>query len=368
MNKKILVSTGAVILIAALAFYLIESNKDSSDAAEIPSVLVTEGTIIDKALATGTIQPENEIQVKSKISGVVSQLYVTPGAYVSKGDALLEIRPDPTPLEMAEAKRNLELTEITLSNLAAELERSKKLMERGLISAHDHEGVARRYDDALVRHQMNQERLQLLESGRIRIGDSIIESVIRAPIDGYILERMVEIGDPIVPLTSYQAGTPLMTIANMENLIFKGTVDEIDVGKIHEGMEAEIKIGALPDVPVSGVLRLISLKSQKQDNTTVFPIEILITNSNGTTLRAGYSANADIIIQRRQEVLIIPERVVTYRDGQSFIEVPGDEPGSRVEKEIKTGLSDAIHVEVKDGVKEGDKVLEKPVRRISATL
>jgi len=219
-----------------------------------------------------------------------------------------------------------------------------------------------------VRHQLNKERLELLESGRVKIGDSLIESVIRAPISGYVLERMVEIGDPIVPLTSFQAGTPLMILAEMEDLIFKGTVDEIDVGKIKEGMSAEIKIGALPDAKIKGELRLISLKSQKQDNSTVFPIEILITETEGATLRAGYSANADIIIERRSDILIIPERVVTYRDGASYIEIKGSEPGSRLEKEISTGLSDAIHVEIKEGLSKDEEVLEKPLQRLSVDI
>jgi HlyD family secretion protein len=197
------------------------------------------------------------------------------------------------------------------------------------------------------------------------MGETLIESVIRAPIDGYILEKMVDVGEPVVPLTSYQAGTPLMSLAGMDRLLFKGTVDEIDVGKMEEGMPAEIKIGALPGAVIYGEVSRISLKARQQDNATVFPVEITITDTNGNILRAGYSANADIIIERMIDVVTIPERVITMRDGKSFVEVPGAEPGSRIEKEIETGLSDAITVAVLEGLEEGDKVLERPVRTLT---
>jgi HlyD family secretion protein len=246
-----------------------------------------------------------------------------------------------------------------------ELDRMSQLKERNLISAREYEEFIRRHDDAVLRDQMNRERLQLLESGRVNIAGTEIESIIKAPISGYILEKMVDIGDPVVPLTSFQAGTPLMTMAAMDNLLFKGTVDEIDVGKLMEGMPAEIKIGAMPGVMITGHLDKISLKAQRQDNAIVFPVEIVIDNTNGHTLRAGFSANADIIIQRRENILIVPERVVTFREGVSIVEIQGSDATSRVEHEIETGLSDAINIEIKEGLEKGDKVLEKPVRKLT---
>jgi len=369
MKKRVLLFLAFVLLISAGAYWYLSTSDNNSNAINNePSVQVTTGTIVSKALATGNIQPVHEIQIKSKISGVVKRFFAEPGTFVNQGDPLLEVQPDPTPLELAEAKRNLELTGVVLNSLTTEYERAKVLKERNIISKHDFENIEQRYSDAKIRHQLNQERLQLLESGKVVIGDSIIESVIRAPISGYILERMVEIGDPIVPLTSFQAGTALMVLADMDNLIFKGSVDEIDVGKIQEGMHAVIRIGALPGARVEGELNFISLRSQRQDNATVFPVEIMITQAEGIILRAGYSANADIIIQQSNDVMIIPERVVDYRDGSAFVELPGTEPGSRREIEIKTGLSDAIMVEVVDGLNLGDSVLEKPVRRISVQL
>lgn len=353
-----------IILGGGLSFYLYGSTSDENED-ENPYVTAEIGTVVEKALAVGTIEPENEIEVKSKISGVVSQLFAEAGDYVRKGDPLIEVSPDPTPLELAEAKRNLERTEIEEANLAKELERMKTLNSRDLISDQEYEEAEEQYNDVNVRLQISRERLELLESGRIKVGDTVIESIIRSPIDGFILEEMVDTGEPVVPLTSYQEGTPLMSLAGMENLLFKGTVDEIDVGKIEEGMPVEIKIGALPADTIHGEVSRISLKAIEDENATVFPIEIAITDAGGVKLRAGYSANADIIIKRMEEVITIPERVVNMRDGHAFVDIPGEEPNERVEKEVKLGLSDAITVEVEDGLKEGAKVLERPAKTLT---
>ncbi len=207
------------------------------------------------------------------------------------------------------------------------------------------------------------EKLELLESGKVTIDKTEIESIVKAPIDGFVLSKTVEVGDPVTPLTTYQEGTVLMKMANMALLIFKGTVDEIDVGKLKEGMPVEIKVGALPKDTVSGTLRKISLKAEKKENATVFPIEIVIPNANRATLRAGYSANANIIIQKKENVLTIPERTVTFRNDSSFVKVALG-PNHAEERLIKTGLSDAINIEVISGVKEGEEVQEKPVKKI----
>lgn len=354
-----------LILGGGFFFYSYSQNGNGSDKNLEPHVIVEPGTIIEKALAVGTIEPRHETEIKSIFPGVIDQIFVEEGDYVRKGDPLIEVRPDPTPIERAEARRNLERVVIELDNLEREMERARNLRERNLISARDFEDLKRNYDDALVRKQLTQERLELLESGRIQIGDTQIESVIRSPIDGYILDKMVDVGDPIVPLTSFQAGTPLMTIAEMNNLLFKGTVDEIDVGKIREGMPVDIKIGALPGAVIKGEVSRISLKARTQDNATVFPVEISITDLGGNILRAGFSANADIIIDRRDEVLAIPERLVHFKEDRTIVEIPGNEPGKRVEHEVKLGLSDAITVEVLEGLAEGDTILEPKPRTLT---
>jgi len=363
MTKKTkLIYYAAAVIVLAIPAWLFLGHSSSNDDEALPTVEVSRGTIIDKALAVGTIEPEIEISVKSKISGVVSRILTDVGEYVAAGSPLLEVRPDPTPLELADAKRQVQLSQVDLEQLEKEKVRQKQLHTSRLISDQEWEDMTKRYDEAALRLNIAKEKLALLESGRVMIGDTQIESIIKAPIDGYVLSRSVEVGDPVTPLTSFQEGTVLMRMANMDRLLFKGTVDEIDVGKMAEGMQAEIKVGALPNDTVRGELRKIWLKAEKKDNATVFPIEILLPGSRETLLRAGYSANANIIIRKKEDVLTIPERVVTFRNDSSFVSIP-TESGSE-EKLIGTGLSDAISIEVTEGLAGGEKVNEKPQKII----
>ncbi len=352
-----------LVVVAGGIFFLYKKKSEAKQDEAVPTVKVTRGNLVDKALAIGTIEPENEISIKSKVSGVVEKLHVKIGDYVKAGQPLIEIKPDPTPLELADAKRQIELREADLENLRKEKARQESLKEKQLGSSKDYDDISYRVQEAGLQLSMAKERLALIEKGHITIGNTRIEGTIKAPIDGYVLSKYVEVGDPVTPLTSYQEGTVLMRIANMENLIFRGTVDEIDVGRLNIGMETELTIGALPGQKVKGALRLISLKADKKDNTTVFPIEILVQPADSVTLRAGYSANADIIIERRDSVLTVPERVVYFRNDSAFVKVP--QPNQQ-EKEllIKTGLSDAINVEVMAGLSENDDVLEKPVKEV----
>jgi len=362
MKKKIIISSFAVVILAGAAILFFGNSKSSNDE-QLPRVKVKTGTIVDKALAVGTIEPEIEIAVKSKVSGVVKRLFVDVGQFIKAGQPLLEVRPDPTPLELADAKRQVQLAQVDVDNLKKDRSRQEILVKNKLISDKEYEDFQRLFDGAELRLKMATEHVALMESGKVTIGDTEIESIVKAPIDGFVLNRAIEVGDQVTPQTSYMEGTVLMRMANMERLLFKGTVDEIDVGKMKEGMEVEIKVGALPTDTVKGFLRKIWLKAQKKDNATVFPIEILIPGARNSVLRAGYSANANIIIQRKNNVLTIPERVVTFRNDSSFVKVPAG-PGKDEEKLIKTGLSDAISIEVVSGLKEGDEVVEKPVKKI----
>jgi len=361
-KKKIILSSAGVLVLIGASFFIFGGSKKTDDGG-LPRVKVIKGTIIDKALAVGTIEPENEISVKSKVSGAVSRIFADAGTFVRAGDPLMEVRPDPTPLELAEAKRNLQMAQVEMDNVIKEKVRVESMLKKHLISDKEYEDFQRTYDGTQLRLSLSTERLELLEKGKVRIGGMNIESIVKAPIDGFVLKKNVEVGDPVTPLTSYQEGTVLVKMANMERLVFKGMVDEIDVGKLKEGMEAEIKVGALPADRINGRLTKISLKAEKKENATVFPIEISVPKTNNSTLRAGYSANANVIIRRKDSVLVIPERIVTFRNDSAFVKVVLS-PGRDEDRLIKTGLSDAISIEVVEGLKEGDEVFEKPVKKI----
>ncbi|MBE3110320.1 MAG: efflux RND transporter periplasmic adaptor subunit, partial [Acidobacteria bacterium] len=223
------------------------------------------------------------------------------------------------------------------------------------------------YRETELRYKTAAERLELLEKGRIRMSNREIDSLLRSPITGIVLSQSVFQGDPVVPLTNFQPGTELCSLADMASLLFKGTVDEIDVGKIVEGMEAEIQIGALPDTKIPGRVDRIFPKAKKEGNATLFDIWIVIKETAGVTLRAGFSATAGIQIRERKQVVLIPERLVVFEDGKRFVEVPAGESKEEQKTrkvEIQTGLSDGLNIEVLSGLKEGDKVVEKPPREI----
>ncbi len=359
---KIILGMVGVVIVLGGAGAVVASNGKQDDGAD-RTITVGRADLVAKALAVGTIEPETEVSVKSKVSGVVRRAFADEGDLVHEGDPLLEIRPDPTPLELVEARRALELRGIEVDNLKKERERRQALAERNLISQTDLDAAERQYKEASLQYTTAHERLELLEKGRVTSGDEHVESVVRSPITGYVLQRMVEVGDPVVPLSTYQEGTVLMTMANMDRLLFRGTVDEIDVGRLREGMPVTLSVGALPGAEVRGTLTRISLKARTEQSATVFPVEIAIDAPEEVRLRAGFSANANIIVDERHDVLVVPERVVTFDGDSAWVTLrKGD--GTTEKKTIVTGLSDAINTEVLSGLQEGDVVLEKPLKTV----
>ena len=361
MFKKIIVALIVLGVIAVAVFFFVSSRK--GDENGITTVKLDRGDIVDKALAIGRIEPRNEIAVKSKISGIVKKLFVEVGDRVKLGSPLLDIRPDPTPLEFAEAKRSAEIAEVSHENALKNYERAKELLDKKHISEKEYDDARKDYDETRLRLKLAEEKLSLIQDGHATIADKNVSSVIRSPISGTVLEKMVNEGDPVVPLTSFQAGTELLILAEMTDLIFKGTVDEIDVGKLHPGMTAKIKVGALPAEVVEGVLERISPKAREEENTTVFDVEIELTKRGEKMLRAGYSANAELVINEKKDVLLAPERLVHFKGDTAWVEIQ-DSLGEIDTVYVETGLSDGLNVEITAGLEEGALLVERPPREI----
>lgn len=356
--KKALIGILVIFFLGAGAYFTYQ-KKFKKEQATYTEIAVKRGNLTEKALAVGKIDPDHEIVIKSQISGTVEKIHREVGEKVARGEALMVVRPAPTPLELAEAQRQYELAELNRTYLQTDLDRSKALHESNYISGKEYEGAQQLLRESEVRVNQAKERLELLRKGTSKVGDLVVDSVIRAPADGTILERLVSVGDPVVPLTSYQPGTELMRIASMENLIFIGTVDEIDVGKIRTGMKAEIHIGALPAETLKGEIYFISPKSRLKDNVVVFDIKIRITDRGGITLRAGYSANADVIVKEKNNALQIPERVVEFRGDSTFVKMKSAPGDSLVRRPVTLGLSDGTSVEILEGLADGEKVIDK---------
>jgi len=255
---------------------------------------------------------------------------------------------------------------VAYRNSKKEFDRAQLLLAKKHISESDFDNMQKNFEEDELRYNLAKEKMSLLESGRTKIANQPVESMVKSPIVGTILQLNVGRGDPVVPLTSYQAGTELITLAKMDNLIFKGTVDEIDVGKLNEGMAVTVKIGALPDEKVEGILYKISPKARKEDNTILFDVWIKITHQGGKALRAGYSANAEVVINQKDSILVVPERLVHYEGDSVYVEVMDDTTNEDTikKKYIKTGLSDGLNIEVVEGLAESTFVVERPPKEI----
>lgn len=359
-----------ILVIVASGIFGAYAWLTSREAAEDAGFTVVEakrGSITEKALAVGQIRPRIEFRVKSKISGIVKRCYVDVGDAVEPGDPLFEITPDPTPAELVESERIVEKAEAAYARAKSEHDRTRELVAQGIQAREKLDQTLEAFELARIELERARDTLDLVREGRISRENAKLESIIRAPASGIVLARPVNPGDPVVPLTSFQAGTEMATLADMGDLIFRGTVDEIDVGKMSEGLPARLKIGALPDKPVTGTLTRIAPQAIDQEGARVFEVEIALDPAPGVTLRAGYSATADVIVHEKSEIVTLPERVVRLAEtgDEAFVERPPAAPGGEpVEQPIEVGLSDGLTIEVVSGLEEGDAVIERAPRDI----
>ncbi len=364
--KKLLKFLVIIAVLGAVGYGgVLATRGNGDDAPAWKLIAASRGTIVDKALATGQIVPEQEVSVKSQISGTVKEAYVKVGDRVRTGEPMFRILPDPTPTQLNDAERQSELAEVGYTLASSEYQRKKALYDDGILPQGALDGARETYEKSRIELALSRERLELLKEGRIQKAEGGVDSIIRAPTTGTVLEREVDPGDPVVPLTSFQAGTPLATLADMDSLIFKGTVDEIDVGKLEVGLPVRFKIGALPNAAVRGRLTLIAPKATEEEGATLFDVEATIAESGGVMLRAGYSTNAEIIIEERADVTLLPERLVIFDEDKTFVELPpvGGE-GEPTRREITIGLSDGLNVEVVTGLEDGDEVVQRPPKEI----
>jgi HlyD family secretion protein len=363
---KTLIILIVLVAVAGALYALARSNKNDKDG--LKQVTIESGSITEKAIAVGQIQPRQKFSIKSKLSGIVKTCLVNVGDRVRAGDAMFEIAPDPTPQELTDVDRQLDSAKASYERAQADFARAQELVRQGLLPKSDMDARREAFELAKIALAKAEQGRELTRRGRIAGAGISMESIVRAPAAGTVLTRTVNPGDPITPLTSYQPGTELATVADMTDLIFKGTVDEIDVGKLRVGLPTRIKVGALPTDVVTGSVSRIAPQAQQKEGATLFDVEIELAKDTKIVLRAGYSANADVIIREKKEVLIVPERVVTFEDGgkKAFVELPGANPKEEPKKtEVKLGISDGMNAEVLSGLSKGAKVVERPPKKIS---
>ena len=311
--------------------------------------------IIKKTVAPGSIVPRREVEVKPKVTGVLTELNVEPGARVKIGDALGKITIIPDAMQANQAEASLKTAQIAFDNAKRELERNETLYAQGVIAAAELEQFRTQF--ALRKQELAAagSSLQLVKEGATRSQGRTSTLIVTATADGMVIDVPVKVGFNVIQANSFNPGTTVAVIADMDDMIFEGRVDEAEVAKIKEQMRLAIKIGAIDKETLEGKLEYIAPKGKLIDGAIQFEIKAKVVQKPGLQIRANYSANADIVLDEKKQVLAVREAVVQFDNGKPFIEVE-TAPQTFVRKDIQLGLSDGVQAEVLSGVTATDKI------------
>ena len=311
--------------------------------------------IVKKTVATGAIVPREEVELKPRVSGVIEELFLEPGAMVKAGDKIARVRIVPDAASLQRGESGVATARIAYDNARRELERANKLYGQGVIAEAE---LAKYKNDLAMRQQelaSAGSALTIVKEGTVRSGGAASNVIVTATVSGMVIDVPVKKGESVIESNNFNAGTSIATVANMGDMIFQGQVDESEVGKVKEGMALSIKIGALESETFDGKLEYIAPKGKEIDGAIQFEIKASITPKDGIFIRAGYSANADVVLDKRVQVLAIREALVQWKEGKPFVEVE-TAPKQFARRDVKLGLSDGIYAEVLEGVTKTDKI------------
>ena len=311
--------------------------------------------IIKKTTATGSVVPRKEIEIKPVVSGIIDEIYVEEGQMIKKGDLIAKIRIIPNMINLNNAQSRIDMAKINLEDAKRNFNRQLELFEKGVIAKADFESYEIAYRNAKEELETAEETHELIQEGQIKKPGSATNTIVKSTIDGMLLDIPVEIGDQVIESNNFNAGTTIASVADMGEMVFEGNIDESEVGKIKEGMPLILTIGALEDVTFDANLEHISPKGAEINGAVQFEIKADVKLVEDQFVRAGYSANADIVLDRVDSVLTISESVLKFDEDTTYVEVEVSE--QQFEKRIiETGLSDGINIEVISGLSEDDKI------------
>ena len=356
MKKAVRYSIIAVIALGALwaAAFFVKSNSKASVTYETLSPFY--GSIEEKTVATGTVVPEDEVEIKPQIQGIIDRIVKYEGDFVNQGDLIAVIKVVPNEQSLIAAMGRVKNAELRMNNAKLEFERNEELFQRQVISNQEYNNLKLTYEQSAQELRNAEADYQIIKDGSIG-GSSSANTNIRATTTGTILEIPVEIGDQVIQSNSFNAGTTIATVADLTKMVFEGKVDEGEVGKLKVGMPLKVSLGAISDKEFDARLRFIAPKGLEESGAVKFKIEGDVTVENDFTIRAGYSANASLILDRKENILVLPEALLQFDKvtDESYVEVEiGDQEFER--REIKIGISDGINVEILEGLTEADKI------------
>lgn len=342
-------------VIIALAFigtfvFLFVNSKEKPTVYEI--VTPDTGTIEQTTVLTGSIEPRDEILIKPQISGIITKINVKPGDMVHEGDVIAVIKVIPDASMLSEAESRVEVARIALDDARLKHERNTMLYERKVISREEYENTEAALDKANAELEAARDAVNIVKQGVSRYNASEANTQVRATITGLVLDVPVKVGSSVIQANTFNDGTTIATVADMNNLIFKGTADETEVGSLSVGMPATITVGAIPDFSAEASIEYISPKGTQSNGANTFEVRTAVSGDTDNNLRAGYSANATVAIKRTGNVMRVPESIVEFSGDSTFVYVLTDSiPNQTFRRtQIVTGTSDGLNIEVKSGI------------------
>ena len=354
--KKFLKIFLLVVLLGAFVYtiyFLYEKSQAKPVVYETTNAFET--NIIKKTVATGSVVPRKEIEIKPKVSGIIEDLYVMEGNMIRKGDLIAKVRIIPNMVSLNNAESRVNRAKIALENAERNYNRQKELYNQSVISKTQYETYELEFENAQEELIAAENNLQLIKEGQTKTTGESTNTLIRSTIDGMILDIPVEVGNSVIESNTFNDGTTVCVVADMGEMIFEGKVDESEVGKIREGMDLILTIGAINDISFHAELEHISPKGVEENGAIQFEIKAAVDLIDTVFVRAGYSANADIVLDSRDSVLAISEALLQFENDSAFVEVETDEQVFE-KRYVETGLSDGINIEILAGLNKEDKI------------
>lgn len=355
VGKIILVGLIGVVVLLTFVF-LWNKSQPKVNVYEIVSPKIE--TIENKTIATGNVEPRDEVLIKPQISGIVSEVLKEAGQMVREGEVIATVKVIPEMGQLNSAESRLRVAEINLKQIEAEYARQSQLFKNGVISKEEFETSEADYKKAQEEKDNAQDNLEIVRNGVAKKYANLSNTQIRSTITGMILDVPVKVGNSVIQANTFNDGTTIASVANMNDLIFRGNIDETEVGKVKEGMPLILSIGALSSEKFDAVLEYISPKGQEESGAVLFEIKAAVNVPDSIYIRAGYSANAEIVLSRVVDVLTIPESTLEFSNDSSFVYLMKAEKPEQIfeKKVVEIGLSDGLNIEVKSGLSLDDKI------------
>lgn len=354
LRTILLVFVGAAVL--GTFYFLWKKAQPVITVYEI--VTPANDTILTKTVATGSVEPRYEILIKPQISGIVSELTKEAGQMVKEGEIIAIIKVIPEMVQLNSAESRVNVADISLKQIEEVFQRDQQLYSSGVISKEEIETSKASFLKAKEERDNAQSALEIIRDGIAKNSKVSSTTQIRSTITGMILDVPVKVGNSVIQSNNFNDGTTIASVANMSDMIFRGNVDETEIGRINEGMPITLTIGAMESAKFDANLEYVSPKGVEKNGAIQFEIKAAVSIPNETFIRAGYSANAEIVLKRADDVLSVPESTIEFSGDSAFVHLVKQETPEQVfeKKYVKTGLSDGIKIEIKEGLTVSDKI------------